>query len=113
MQERLTRPLASECDAHHKNALFGTLFEECEPAHTRTPTSPEPFSGGRLGRRERVPSPAFIACERTRSGVRRALLFSKAILQAEFAADREVLASKRERWRAKRVARSHLRARNE
>ena len=65
--------------------------------------------------RERVLSPAFIARERllspdqyelvdvrTRSGVRRALLFPKAILQAEFAANREVLASKRERWRAKR-----------
>jgi hypothetical protein len=67
--------------------------------------------------RERVLSPAFIAREhllspdqyelvdvRTRSGVRRALLFPKAILQAEFAANREVLASKRERWRAKRAA---------
>jgi hypothetical protein len=41
---------------------------------------------------------------RTRSGVPRALLFPKAILQAEFAANREVLASKRERWRAKRAA---------
>jgi hypothetical protein len=52
--------------------------------------------------RERVLSPAFIAREhllspdhyelvdvRTRSGVRRALLFPKAILQAEFAANRE------------------------
>jgi hypothetical protein len=67
--------------------------------------------------RERVLSPAFTAREhllsrdqyelvdvRTRSGVRRALLFPKAILQAEFAANREVLASKRERWRAKRAA---------
>jgi hypothetical protein len=36
--------------------------------------------------------------------VRRALLFPKAILQAEFAANREVLASKRERWQAKRAA---------
>jgi len=77
--------------------------------------------------RERVLSPAFIAREhllspdqyelvdvRTRSGVRRALLFPKAILQAEFAANREVLASKRERWRAKRAAK-HLptHARNE
>ena len=69
--------------------------------------------------RERVLSPAFIAREhllspdqyeivdvRTRSGVRRALLFPKAILQAEFAADaplREVLAIQRERWRAKRA----------
>jgi hypothetical protein len=34
---------------------------------------------------------------RTPRGVRRA------ILQAEFAANREVLASKRERWRAKRA----------
>ena len=32
------------------------------------------------------------------------MLFPKAILQAELAANREVLASKRERWRAKRVA---------
>ena len=39
---------------------------------------------------------------RARSGVRRALLFPKAILQAEFEANREVLAIKRERWRAKR-----------
>jgi len=31
------------------------------------------------------------------------LLFPKAILQGEFAANREVLASKRERWRAKRA----------
>jgi hypothetical protein len=70
--------------------------------------------------RERVLSPAFIAREhllspdqyelvdvRTRSGVRRALLFPKAILQAEFAANaplREVLAIQRERWRAKRAA---------
>ena len=67
--------------------------------------------------RERVLSPAFIAREhllspdqyelvdvRTRSGVRRALLFPKAILQAEFAANaplREVLAIKREGLRAK------------
>jgi hypothetical protein len=67
-----------------------------------------------------VLSPAFIAREhllspdqyelvdvRTRSGVRRALLFPKAILQAEFAANaplREVLAIQRERWRAKRAA---------
>jgi hypothetical protein len=43
---------------------------------------------------------------RTRSGVRRALLFPKAILQAEFAANaplREVLAIQRERWWAKRA----------
>jgi hypothetical protein len=67
--------------------------------------------------RDRVLSPAFIAREhllspdqyelvdvRTRSGVRRALLFPKAILQAEFAANaplREVLAIKREGLRAK------------
>jgi hypothetical protein len=51
---------------------------------------------------------------RTRSGVRRALLFPKAILQAEFAANREVLASKRERWRAKRAAKQlPTHARNE
>ena len=70
--------------------------------------------------RDRVLSPAFIAREhllspdqyelvdvRTRSGVRRALLFPKAILQAEFAANaplREVLAIQRERWRVKRAA---------
>ena len=47
-------------------------------------------------------------------GVRRAMLFPKAILQAEFAANREVLANKRERWRAKRVAKkTPTRARNE
>ena len=69
--------------------------------------------------RERVLSPAFIAREhllspdqyelvdvRTRSGVRRALLFPKAILQAEFAANNqlcEVPAIKRERLRANRL----------
>ena len=65
--------------------------------------------------RERVLSPAFIAREhllspdqyelvdvRTRSGVRRALLFPKAILQAEFESNRDVLATKREQWRVKR-----------
>jgi hypothetical protein len=41
---------------------------------------------------------------RTLRGVRRAMLFPKALLQAEFAANREVLANKRERCRAKRVA---------
>ena len=47
-------------------------------------------------------------------GVRRAMLFPKAILQAEFAANREVLANKRERWQAKRVAKkTPTRARNE
>jgi hypothetical protein len=53
-----------------------------------------------------VVSPAFIERQhllspdqyelvdvRTRSGVRRAMLFPKAILQGEFAANREVLAS--------------------
>jgi hypothetical protein len=45
-----------------------------------------------------------IVAVRTAGGVRRAMLFPKAILQAEFAADRELLASKRERWRAKRAA---------
>ena len=67
--------------------------------------------------REQVVSPAFtkrqqmlspdqyeIVDVRTLRGVRRAMLFPKAILQAEFAANREVLASKRERWRAKRAA---------
>ena len=51
---------------------------------------------------------------RTPRGVRRAMLFPKAILQAEFAANREVLASKRERLRAKRVAKqAPTHARNE
>jgi hypothetical protein len=70
--------------------------------------------------RERVLSPAFIAREhllspdqyelvdvRTRSGVRRALLFPKAILQAEFAANatvRQRMAIKRKQLRAKRPA---------
>jgi hypothetical protein len=67
--------------------------------------------------RERVLSPAFIAREhllspdqyelvdvRTRSGVRRALLFPKAILQAEFEANRDVLATMREQWRTKQAA---------
>jgi hypothetical protein len=66
--------------------------------------------------REQLVSPAFTKRQqmlspdqyelvdvRTRSGVRRALLFPKAILQAEFEANREVLAIKRERWRAKRA----------
>ena len=51
---------------------------------------------------------------RTLRGVRRAMLFPKAVLQVEFAANREVLANKRERWRAKGVAKKALtRARNE
>jgi hypothetical protein len=67
--------------------------------------------------RERVLSPAFIAREhllspdqyelvdvRTHSGVRRAMLFPKAILQREFEANREVLAMKHKGWRAKRAA---------
>ena len=67
--------------------------------------------------RDRVLSPAFIAREhqlspdqyelvdvRTRSGVRRALLFPKAILQAEFEANRDVLATMREQWRTKQAA---------
>jgi hypothetical protein len=42
------------------------------------------------------------------------MLFPKAVLQAEFAANREVLANKRERWRAKRVAKkAPTSARNE
>ena len=66
--------------------------------------------------REQLVSPAFtkrqqmlspdqyeIVDVRTLRGVRRAMLFPKAILQGEFAANREVLASKRERWRAKRA----------
>ena len=58
--------------------------------------------------REQLVSRAFT------TGVRRAMLFPKAVLQAEFAANREVLANKRERWRAKRVAKkAPTRARNE
>ena len=69
--------------------------------------------------RQRVISPAFtkrkrllspdqyeIVDVRTSRGVRTAMLFPKAILQAEFAANaplREVLAIQRERWRAKRA----------
>jgi hypothetical protein len=50
----------------------------------------------------------------TPRGVRRAMLFPKAILQGEFAASREVLASNRERWRAKRAAKQRpTHARNE
>jgi hypothetical protein len=77
--------------------------------------------------REQLVSPAFtkrqqmlspdqyeIVDVRTLRGVRRAMLFPKAILQAEFAANRELLANKRERWRAKRVAKkAPTRARNE
>ena len=76
--------------------------------------------------RQRMPSPAFterqrllspdqyeIVDVRTSRGVRRAMLFPKAILQAEFEANREVLAMKREGWRAKRVAKKlPTRARN-
>ena len=40
----------------------------------------------------------------TSRGVRQALLFAKAILQAEFEANRDVLATKRDQWRAKRAA---------
>ena len=70
--------------------------------------------------RQRVISPAFtkrkrllspdeyeIVDVRTSRGVRTAMLFPKAILQAEFAANaplREVLAIQRERWRVKRAA---------
>jgi hypothetical protein len=36
--------------------------------------------------------------------VRRALLFPKAILQAEFEANRDVLATMREQWRTKQAA---------
>jgi hypothetical protein len=77
--------------------------------------------------REQLVSPAFtkrqqmlspdqyeIVDVRTLRGVRRAMLFPKALLQAEFAANREVLASKRERLRAKRVAKQPpTHARNE
>jgi hypothetical protein len=42
------------------------------------------------------------------------MLFPKAILQAEFEANREVLAIKHERWRAKRAGnKASTRARNE
>jgi hypothetical protein len=67
--------------------------------------------------REQLVSPAFtkrqqmlspdqyeIVDVRTLRGVRRAMLFPKVVLQAEFAANREVLANKRERWWAKRAA---------
>jgi hypothetical protein len=70
--------------------------------------------------RQRAVSPAFIERQqllspdqyeivevRTSRGLRQALLFPKAILQAEFAANapiREVLATKRERLRAQRAA---------
>jgi hypothetical protein len=56
--------------------------------------------------RERLLSPDQyeIVDVRTRYGVRQAMLFPKAILQAEFEANREVLAMKREGWRAKRAA---------
>jgi hypothetical protein len=70
--------------------------------------------------RQRMLSPAFIERQqllspdqyelvdvRTSRGVRRALLFPKAVLQAEFAANapsREVLSIKRERLRVKRAA---------
>ena len=67
-------------------------------------------------KRQRLLSPDQyeIVDVRTPRGVRRAMLFPKAILQAEFAANREVLASKRERLRAKRVAKQPLTlARNE
>ena len=66
--------------------------------------------------REQLVSPAFtkrqqmlspdqyeIVDVRTLRGVRRAMLFPKAVLQAEFAANREVLATKRKQWSAKRV----------
>ena len=41
---------------------------------------------------------------RTRYRMRTAMLFPKSILQDEFEADRDVLAIKRERWRATRAA---------
>jgi hypothetical protein len=40
---------------------------------------------------------------RTSLPIRRAMLFPKALLQAEFEDNREVLAIKRERWRVKRA----------
>ena len=72
--------------------------------------------------RQRVISPAFTKRQRllspdqykivdvrtSRGGVRRAMLFPKAILEAEFEANREVLAIKRARWRAKRAAKKAL-----
>jgi hypothetical protein len=66
--------------------------------------------------REQLVSPAFtkrqqmlspdqyeIVDVRTSRGVRRAMLFPKAILQDELETNREVLAIKRERWRVKRA----------
>ena len=71
--------------------------------------------------RQQVLSPAFIERQqrlspdqyeivdvRTSRGVRRAMLFPKSILQAEFEANRDVLVMKRECLRAKRVAKQRL-----
>jgi hypothetical protein len=72
------------------------------------------------GQRRRSPLPAFtkrqqllspdqyeivnVGTFRSVRPVRRAMLFPKSILQAEFEADRDALAMKREGWRAKRAA---------
>ena len=63
------------------------------------------MEGIALRQRQLSPDQYEIVDVRTSRGVLRpALLIPKAVLQAEFAADREVLANKRERWRAKRAA---------
>ena len=54
--------------------------------------------------RQLSPDQYEIVDVRTSRGVMRAMLFPKAILQAEFEANRDVLAIKREQWRAKRAA---------
>jgi hypothetical protein len=62
-----------------------------------------------FAKRERLLSPEQyqIVEVRTSRGVSRVMLFSKAIIQAEWEANaplREAMATKRERWRAKRAA---------
>jgi hypothetical protein len=72
--------------------------------------------------RQQVLSPAFIERQErlspdqyeivdvcTSRGMRRAMLFPKAILQAEFEANRDVLATKRVQWRPKRAAKQRPR----
>ena len=62
-----------------------------------------------FAKRQRLLSPEQyeIAEVRTSRGVSRVMLFSKAIIRAEWEANaplREAMATKRERWRAKRAA---------
>ena len=62
-----------------------------------------------FAKRQRLLSPEQyeIVEVRTSRGVSRVMLFSKAIIQAEWEANaplREAMATKRERWRAKRAA---------